>query len=95
MSIGQTIFIPDPAMINNITTSTPTPVPAPVTQAVCHPSPRTLVYGALQSSKTQPQTSLKMSPHRHLAEFGNGSALTDQIAYTYWISISAQFFHAN
>lgn len=37
MSIGTTLIIPDPysAMVG---ASTPTPVPAPITQTICHPS---------------------------------------------------------
>jgi LysM repeat protein len=37
MTIGQTIFIPDPSD-PTAAASTLTPVPAPVTQAVCHPT---------------------------------------------------------
>ncbi|WKZ35990.1 MAG: LysM domain-containing protein [Anaerolineales bacterium] len=37
LSIGQTILIPDPAS-PLAAASTPTPVPAPVTQTVCHPT---------------------------------------------------------
>lgn len=37
LTIGQTVFIPDPSA-QLAAASTPTPVPAPVTQAVCHPS---------------------------------------------------------
>lgn len=37
LSIGQTILIPDPSA-PLAAASTPTPVPAPVTQAVCHPT---------------------------------------------------------
>lgn len=37
LAIGQTLFIPDPSA-QLAAASTPTPVPAPVTQAVCHPS---------------------------------------------------------
>ncbi|HRQ24109.1 MAG TPA: LysM peptidoglycan-binding domain-containing protein [Anaerolineales bacterium] len=37
LSIGQTLFIPDPSS-PLAAASTPTPVPAPVAQAVCHPT---------------------------------------------------------
>jgi LysM repeat protein len=37
LSIGQTLFIPDPSS-PLAAASTPTPVPAPVTQTVCHPT---------------------------------------------------------
>lgn len=37
LSIGQTILIPDPSA-PLAAASTPTPLPAPVTQAVCHPT---------------------------------------------------------
>jgi LysM repeat protein len=37
LSIGDTILIPDPAA-PLAAASTPTPVPAPVTQTICHPS---------------------------------------------------------
>jgi LysM repeat protein len=37
LSIGQTLLIPDPST-PLAAASTPTPVPAPVTQAVCHPT---------------------------------------------------------
>lgn len=37
LSIGQTLFIPDPSA-PLAAASTPTPVPAPITQTVCHPT---------------------------------------------------------
>jgi LysM repeat protein len=37
LSIGQTLFIPDPAS-PLAAASTPTPMPAPVTQTICHPT---------------------------------------------------------
>jgi LysM repeat protein len=37
LPIGQTLLIPDPST-HLAAASTPTPVPAPVTQAVCHPT---------------------------------------------------------
>lgn len=37
LTIGETILIPDPNTIN-AAVSTPTPIPAPVTQAACHSS---------------------------------------------------------
>lgn len=37
LTIGDSIFIPDPSA-RPAAASTPTPVPAPVTQAVCHPT---------------------------------------------------------
>ncbi len=37
LSIGETLIIPDPSAVI-AAASTPTPLPAPVTQAVCHPT---------------------------------------------------------
>lgn len=53
LTIGETIFIPDPSA-QLAAASTPTPVPAPVTQAVCHPSADSGVwcFALLQNNST-------------------------------------------
>lgn len=80
MSIGQTIFIPDPATIN-AAASTPTPVPAPVIQAVCHPSTDSGLWCFALIQNNTSDVLENVSAQINLLD-SNGAVIANQIAYT-------------
>jgi LysM repeat protein len=80
MSIGQTILIPDPA--NAIAAaSTLTPVPAPVTQAVCHPTTDSGLWCFALVQNNTPDLFENVSAQITLLD-SNDTVIASQTAYT-------------
>jgi len=80
LSIGTTLIIPDPSSAMT-GASTPTPVPAPITQAGCHPSADDgqWCFALIRNDSAGPIENVS-------AQFtlldGNNNAVTSQTAYT-------------
>lgn len=80
MTIGQTIFIPDPS--NPIAAaSTLTPVPAPVTQAVCHPTTDSGLWCFALVQNNTADIFENVSAQITLLD-SSGTAVASQTAYT-------------
>jgi LysM repeat protein len=80
MTIGQTIFIPDPS--NPVAAvSTLTPMPAPVTQAVCHPTADSGLWCFALVQNNTADVFENVSAQITLLD-ASGAAITSQIAYT-------------
>jgi len=80
LTIGETILIPDPAA-SFAAASTPTPVPAPVTQAVCHPSADSGVWCFALVQNNTGGILENVSAQITLLD-SNGAAIASQIAFT-------------
>lgn len=80
MSIGITLIIPDPSSVM-AGASTPTPVPAPITQTVCHPSADhgLWCFALIQNDSTEPLENV--SAQLTLID-GANNAITSQTAFT-------------
>lgn len=80
LSIGMTLIIPDPsaALVN---ASTPTPVPAPIAQTVCHPSADngTWCFALIRNDSSEPLENI--SAQMTLLD-ENNNAIASQIAFT-------------
>ena len=79
LTIGQTLFIPDPSAPPSIA-STLTPVPAPVTQAACHPTADSGLwcFALVQNSSA---TTLENVSAKITLFDENNNALASQIAF--------------
>lgn len=80
LTIGQTLFIPDPSAIP-AAASTPTPVPAPITQTVCHPSADNGMwcFALIQNNSARPLENI--SAQITLLD-ENNNAIASQTAFT-------------
>jgi LysM repeat protein len=80
MTIGQTIFIPDPSNLV-AAASTLTPMPAPVTQAVCHPTTDSGLWCFALVQNNTADVFENVSAQITLLD-ADGAAITSQIAFT-------------
>jgi LysM repeat protein len=80
LTIGDTILIPDPSTIH-AAASTPTPVPAPVTQAVCHPSADSGLWCFALIQNNTADILENVSAQITLLD-SNGAAVANQTAFT-------------
>jgi len=80
MSIGATILIPDSSNLLAARGATPTPMPVPVTQTVCHPTADNGLWCFALIQNTTPQILENISAQITLLD-ENKNALASQIAF--------------